>query len=98
MSYVQGTVVRVSAVFTDTNTGAPVDPPEVVLRVERPGQEVEQRTLGQGGVINDPTRTGGFYADLDTEDGPPGTWKYQFESSGATQVTARKALTVRSRI
>jgi hypothetical protein len=93
-----GTVVRATAVFTDADTGDPVLPTEVVLRIERPDGDVEERRLSTGQVLRDPVVPGGFYADLDTLAGPPGTWHYQYENSGAARVTRRQSLTIRGRI
>jgi hypothetical protein len=99
MSYVEGTVIRVRAVFTAVDTDLPVEPGEVILRIDKPGTDtIEELKLSTGGIQDDPDTDGGYYADLDTTNGPCGTWHYQFESSGATKVVTRKQLTVRSRV
>lgn len=98
MSYVQGTVVRVWAEFETADTGAPFDPADVILRIERPGAVATEMKLSAGQVVNDATAVGKFYADVDTTQGPSGTWHYQFESVGPTKVVRRNTLTIRSRI
>lgn len=95
----QGTVIRIHAVFTSERTGDPVEPGEVVARIDKPGvEQTVELKLSEDEVKDDPDVAGGYFADIDTTDGPPGTWIYQFESVGATKVTNRKALTIRSRV
>ena len=97
MSYVQGTVVRVSAPFTAAADGAPVEPAEVVLRIDKPGTEpTTELELTSGGVINDPAVAGGYYADLEIS-----ADLRRATSSAASFsfiVVDRKALAVRQRV
>jgi hypothetical protein len=97
MSYVQGTVVRVSAPFTAAADGAPVEPAEVVLRIDKPGNEpTTELELTSGGVINDPAVAGGYYADLEIS-----ADLRRATSSAASFsfiVVDRKALAVRQRV
>lgn len=97
MSYIQGTIVRLSADFTDTDTGAPTDPTEVILTIEDPSGVLTQFTLSDDQVKDDPDVVGRFYFDLDTIL-LPGTWAYQFESTGNQATVGRKELTVRPRL
>jgi hypothetical protein len=97
MSYTQGTMVRLRADFRDTETGEPTDALAVILTVENPAGVMTQYTLADGDVKNDPDVVGGFYFDLDTSL-LPGTWSYQFESTGNEATVGRKQLTVTPRL
>jgi uncharacterized protein YfaS (alpha-2-macroglobulin family) len=97
MSYIQGTQVHVSAVFTDHITDLPVDPAEVKLTIEKPSGDTEVRTLSGGSVTNDPLAVGKFTSTIDTTP-EYGTWFYQFESTGVEATVGRRAITVRKRI
>src|SRR3954463_13309074 len=97
MSYIQGTMVRLRADFTDTETGDPTDTGAVIRTVERPDGSMTQYTLADDEVKNDATVVGRFYYDLDTS-AANGTWSYQFESTGNEATVGRKDLTVRPRL
>lgn len=97
MSYVQGTIVRLQADFTDNETHMPTDPTEVILTIRRPDGVVTQHTLSGGQVQDDPDRVGRFFYKLDTSP-VAGTWSWQMESTGNEAVVGRKELTVLSRL
>jgi hypothetical protein len=100
MSYVQGTKVELSAVFTDTKTGEPITPTEVILTISPPaasGIPTYERRLSVGDVVADPDVEGRVTYLLDTSPAT-GTWRYQFASTGNQAVVGRQELTVRSRL
>jgi hypothetical protein len=97
MSYVQGTVVRVQADFSDEVTKQPVFPAEITATIQMPDDTVSTRTLSGGDVFADPDVPGRYYSDIDTS-AAYGTWWYQFESTGPDKVVAKKQITVRRRI
>jgi hypothetical protein len=102
MSYVQGTVVRVTGQFTDEETGLAFDPAEVIVTVERPdGTTFELRkTTGDvhqaQNALSAPI-PGSYYTDIDTAPAA-GIWAYQFASTGANKVVSRKNITVRQQV
>lgn len=98
MSYIQGSKVRVIADFADVTSGLPITGvSEVVLTVEQPDDTVTVSKLSTGGVHADPDVPGRFYAVIDTAPAA-GMWNYQFESTGADAIVARKQITVKARI
>lgn len=97
MSYIQGTAVKLIADFTDRDTGEPTDPAEVVLTIEDGLGQLSQKTLSAGQVQDDTEVVGRFFYVLDTSPNP-GTWTYQFESTGNEATLGKKDLTVRPRL
>ena len=81
-SYFDGSVVRVTATFTDAVTGNPVNPTLTTLVVSV-NRGTTTTYTGVGLVIQNPS-VGVFYADLDTT-AQPGTWCVKFLGSGAVQ-------------
>ncbi len=96
MSYVQGTVIRVIVDFEDAQTGAPINPTEVILTIMTPDGETEERLLSLDEIIDDDV-SGRFTADIDTS-AQAGTWHYQFESTGETAVVGKRQITVKRKI
>lgn len=97
MSYVQGTVVRVSALFTDEETDEPYAPEEIVLTIKDGNGDYEERTLSDAAVLPDGDATGLYYSLVDTSPAF-GTWEYQFASIDDNGVVGRKTMTVRKRL
>lgn len=97
MSYVQGTVVRLEADFSDPVTDDPVQPPDVVVTVARPSGATTEHRLSAGEVEADPLQPGRYFYRLNTLP-EYGTWKYQFEGTGVDAVVVRKEVSVSRRL
>jgi hypothetical protein len=99
MSFIQGTVVRLKGRFTDRDTGEQVTVNECVLTIEDPDGVLHQYTKSAAQVTEntDDAADPFYWFDLDTMP-LPGTWKYQFESTGNEATVGRKEITVKARL
>jgi hypothetical protein len=89
MSYVQGTDIRLRAVFTVTETQAAEDPDTVTLVVVPPVGAAYTRT---GGALENPA-PGEYSCIIDTPEA--GTYRYEWR---APKVVGQRSFTVRSSI
>jgi len=102
MSFVQGTIVRINAIFTtEEEPHTPIEPTEVTATVSYPdpgsssGAKITTtHLLSLGEVFNDPDIAGGYYCDIDTTPAA-GTWVYSFESSGPSRGVGKSTFHVR---
>lgn len=95
MSYIQGTNVELFAEFRD-HAGALAYPAEAIVTLLGPDGTTIHGSRSDGDVLLDPDRVGRVTYLLDTTALAPGTWVYQFASTGAEAVVGRKELTIRA--
>ena len=87
MTYDIGDVARLFGAFTDIN-GAPADPTTVIVSVKDPNG-----TVTTPAVVRD--SLGNYHADQDCS--IAGTWKYQFDGTGAVKASGPGTFRVRPR-
>lgn len=98
MTYIQGTMVKLTGRFTDRDTGAVTAVTEAVLTVEDPVGGLSQYTLSADQVQHDTDDLGDFYFFILDTSPHAGPWRYQFESTGNEATLGRKNLTVKPRL
>lgn len=84
-TYALGSLVRVSAVFTD-EAGAPIDPTTVKCAVLAPGELPAVQTYSAGGGSITRTSAGQYHMDIDAA--AVGEYHYRWYSSGTGQAAA----------
>jgi hypothetical protein len=77
------TEIRLTVNFTLVADNSPVDPVEVILRVQPPAGAEVQYALGAGQVLRDDV--GVYHCDLLT--GQVGRWSYKWQGQGGVEVT-----------
>lgn len=90
--YVEGSVVRLTAAFTDpTNANAAVDPTAVTLTVGQGGPAAAAATTYTYGTGNEIVKDaiGDYHADVDTTGWSSGAWWYRWDGTGAAQAVAQ---------
>lgn len=96
-SYVEGTVIRSRARYKVTDTGEAYEPAEVTFRAARDGGGVAiERSLTAGGVVAEGVSGGWGTFRCDWTPDAPGTWWYQFATSGSNAVVKKDKVVVRS--
>lgn len=93
MSFIQGTMVRLSAELRNGDTGTLADSAEIVLKVRRPSGEIDTYDIDD--ISKD--SVGKYHYDVDT-DAEFGQWKYEWDSGGAKAVVERALLMIHPRI
>jgi len=90
--YEIGDLARVSAVFTDGESGDAIDPAVVKLAYKPEGGELTTLTYGvDEEIVKD--STGHYHADLDIVS--PGVWRYRWYSTGAGQAAEEGSFSVK---
>lgn len=90
--YDLGDSVRVTASFTDPDTGDAVDPDTVGFKYKDPAGTVTTLTYGDGArIVKD--SAGHYHVDVDAN--LAGRWYYRFYSTGAGQAATERSFTVR---
>lgn len=80
----RGNIVTVSVYFTNTVTGAAVDPTTVTLTYTDPdGTEVEYIYLTDVELVKD--AVGRYHVNIDSTGQPTGVYTYQWEGTGDGQ-------------
>lgn len=80
--YDVGDVARVTAAFTDAESGDAVDPSVVKLTIKDPAGDSETLIYGTDAeVVKD--STGNYHADIEVT--AAGTWRYRWYSTGEGQ-------------
>lgn len=93
--YDVGDLARVTAVFTDGETGAAVDPDTVSLQYRPDGDETITLVYGTDAeVVKD--STGHYHADIDLDSA--GTWRYRWQSTGEGQAAEEGYFMVRTQM
>lgn len=82
LSYPFGALIRFSVSFTDQIAGTPVDPTDVLLRVQIFPAPYTQFTYGNAEVVRD--GVGAYHYDYAP---PAGTGRYSWEGTGAAQTS-----------
>jgi hypothetical protein len=91
--YDVGDSAKVTAVFTDPDTGEALDPDVVKLSVLTPGNSLTTYTYGSDAqVVKD--STGHFHALIDAN--AAGTWYYRWFSTGTGQAAEEKSFEVKA--
>lgn len=86
-----GDLVRVSAVFSDVETSAALDPGVVNLSVKTPAAVVTTYVYGTDPeIVKD--SVGNYHADIDANEA--GTWHYRWWSTGNGQAAEEQSYTV----
>ena len=80
LTFPYGTVVRMSAEFTDVE-GLPLDPTTVTLRYLPPGGAEVQLLYGASAMVKE--STGSYRADVLAD--ASGLWRYRWEGTGTAQ-------------
>jgi hypothetical protein len=79
------TRIRLTVSFTLAADNSPVDPDEVILRVQPPDGITLQYALGGGQVFRDDV--GAYHCDLLPDQA--GRWLYKWQGDGGVDVTTR---------
>jgi hypothetical protein len=87
-SYMAGSLIQVTALFTSTVTGLPGNPDAVVLKVgPADGTGTVSHTFGVGPYIVQ-VGTGSFLADIDSTGFHKGKYTYEWIGTGAVEAIA----------
>jgi len=90
-----GDLARVSAVFTDGESGDAIDPAVVKLAYKPEGEETITLTYGTDPeIVKD--STGHYHADLDITSS--GKWRYRWYSTGSGQAAEEGEFFVKTRM
>jgi uncharacterized protein YfaS (alpha-2-macroglobulin family) len=91
--YGMGDLVRMSAKFTATSTGLPVDPSTVTVKVRNPSGAVVTYVFGtDSALVHD--GLGQFHVDVPVT--AQGVWYYRFESTGSGQAANEQSFFVKA--
>lgn len=92
-NYDKGDLIRCSAAFTISSTGAAIDPTKVYFKVEDPSGNVTKYEYGKDDQLKKETgSTGNYYVDVDGDES--GTWHYRFWGIGMGQAAAEGSFMV----
>lgn len=94
MAYAQGTQIRVKVEIRDPDTGAPLDPDDVVVTVWLPDNTTQTLTYGGGDVVKQ--NPGAYVFTIDTTS-QAGLWRYEVAATGAEAVIKQRKVRVTPR-
>ena len=94
MPYYPGSLVTITATFTDITTSSPADPTTVTLIIDTPGQVSTTYTYGSSAIVKD--ATGVYHYDLTlTEPSTPAyDWQYEWKGTGAVVAVVAGSIAV----
>jgi uncharacterized protein YfaS (alpha-2-macroglobulin family) len=90
-TYDKGDRVKLSVVFSDADTGDPVDPTTVTAKVKDPVGTVSNYIVAGGQIVHD--GLGNFSLEIDPN--VQGTWCYRFEGTGTNKGAEESTFSVR---
>lgn len=93
-SYDLGNLIRVTATFTDYDSGDAVDPSDVNLSVYDGRGTVTTYTYGDSDIAR--SGTGVYYFDVNANSS--GTWSYRWWSTGSGQAAVESRFEVRKAV
>jgi len=91
-TFVEGNVLNFSVAFTTEATGNPIDPTNVAFGYRINGGSITILKYGVSDAVTNPS-VGNYVAEVDTT-GFPGTWVWEWQSTGTGQALISGSITV----